>query len=100
MRTLNFTLLTVLSYLAVIVGAAPLGNRVPAEAIDRRREYVRLTTARRGSDPIENISPAYALPILLGSAKVSALSDLISARGSAMTLTTLSALRKSFPPAL
>jgi hypothetical protein len=39
MRTFNFTLLAVLSYVAVI-GATPLGARAPAEAIDRRGRYV------------------------------------------------------------
>ncbi|KAN0103639.1 hypothetical protein V8E52_011777 [Russula decolorans] len=41
MRTFNFTLLAMLSYVAVI-GATPLGARSPAEAIDRR-QYI-LTT--------------------------------------------------------
>ena len=36
MLALNFTLLTVLSYVGVI-GATPLGARGPAEAIDRRQ---------------------------------------------------------------
>jgi hypothetical protein len=36
MRTFNFTLLAMLSYVAVI-GATPLGARSPAEAIDRRQ---------------------------------------------------------------
>ena len=35
MRTFNFTLLAVLSYVAVI-GATPVGARAPAEAIERR----------------------------------------------------------------
>ena len=39
MRTFNFTLLAVLSYVAVIA-AAPLGSRAPAEAIDRRQGCV------------------------------------------------------------
>lgn len=42
MRAFNFsyfTLLAVLSYVAVI-GASPLGARAPAEAIDRRQLYV------------------------------------------------------------
>ena len=36
MRTVNFTLLAMLSYVAMI-GATPLGDRAPAEAIDRRQ---------------------------------------------------------------
>jgi hypothetical protein len=39
MRAFNFTLLAVLSYIAVI-GATPLGARAPAKAIDRRQTYV------------------------------------------------------------
>ena len=39
MRAFNFTLLAVLSYVAVI-GATPLGVRAPAEAVDRRQSYV------------------------------------------------------------
>ena len=39
MRALNFTLLAVLGYVAVI-GATPPGARAPAEAINRRQEYV------------------------------------------------------------
>ena len=38
MRAFNFTLLAVLSYIAVI-GATPFGARAP-EAIDRRQTYV------------------------------------------------------------
>jgi hypothetical protein len=57
MHSFKFTLLAVLSYVAVI-GATPLGNRAPAEAIDRRQEYVPLTTALGGSDLIENTFPA------------------------------------------
>jgi hypothetical protein len=34
-----FTLLAVLSYVAVI-GASPLGARAPAQAVDRRDPYV------------------------------------------------------------
>jgi hypothetical protein len=45
MHTLKFTLLAVLSYVAMI-GAAPVENRDPAEAIDRREEYAHLTTVR------------------------------------------------------
>ncbi len=57
MRTFKFTLLAVLSYVAMI-GATPLGNRASAKAIDRRQKYASLATLRGGSDPIENISPA------------------------------------------
>ena len=57
MRTFNFTLLPVLSYVAVIA-ATPLGDRAPAEAIARRQGYVTLTTAHGRSDPNANISPA------------------------------------------
>jgi hypothetical protein len=39
MHAFNFTLLAVLSYVAVI-GAAPLAARDPAEAINRRQGYV------------------------------------------------------------
>ena len=77
MRTFKFTLLTMLSYVAVVV-ATPVEDRAPAEAIDRRqaRLYVPLTTARGSSDQIENISPAHqiALPILgMGYVRSSAL---------------------------
>jgi hypothetical protein len=59
MHSFTFTLLAVLSYVAVI-GATPLGNRAPAEAINRRQKYVPLTTALGGSDPIEKKIPARA----------------------------------------
>ena len=39
MRTFSFTLLAVLSCIAMI-GATPIGNRAPAEAIVRRQLYV------------------------------------------------------------
>jgi hypothetical protein len=39
MLAFNFTLLAVLSYVAVI-GASPLGDHAPAEAVDRRDPYV------------------------------------------------------------
>ena len=51
MRIFYFTSLAVFSYVAVIA-ATPLGNSTPAQAIDRRQEYVHLT-ARGGSDSIE-----------------------------------------------
>ena len=46
MHTYKFTLLAVLSYVAMI-GAAPLENHAPADlvAIDHRQEYTPLTTA-------------------------------------------------------
>ncbi|KAF8490522.1 hypothetical protein F5888DRAFT_1740788 [Russula emetica] len=53
MHTFKFTLLAVLSYVAMI-GATPLGKRDPPSP----PAYVLLITARGGSDPIENISPA------------------------------------------
>jgi hypothetical protein len=64
MRTFNFTLLAMLGYVAVVVGAIPLAsgnlNRAPAaEAVDRLERYAPLTIAHRGSDRIENISPAH-----------------------------------------
>jgi hypothetical protein len=75
--TLKFTLLAMLSYVAVVV-ATPFGDRAPAEAIDHRQAqlYVPLTTARGSSDQIENISPAHqiALPIVeMGTIRSSAL---------------------------
>jgi len=45
MHTVKFTLLAVLSYIAMI-GAAPVENSAPAETIDRCEEYAPLTTAR------------------------------------------------------
>jgi hypothetical protein len=39
MRTFNFTLLAVLSYVAMI-GATPFKARAPAEVIDRHQLYV------------------------------------------------------------
>jgi hypothetical protein len=39
MRTFNFGLIVVLSCIAMI-GATPVGNSVPAEAIARRQKYV------------------------------------------------------------
>src|SRR6266852_5399616 len=85
MLTFKFTLLAVLSYVAMI-SATPLGNGTPTgaidrrqeyapgplatsrggscsvgniiEAIDRRQEYAPLTISRGDSDPIEHISPA------------------------------------------
>ena len=62
MRTFNFTLLAMLGYVAVLVGAIPLANgnlNRASEAVDRLERYAPLTIARRGSDRIENISPAH-----------------------------------------
>jgi hypothetical protein len=62
MRALSFTLLAVLSYVAVI-GATPLGARASAEAIDRRQGspvYVISTTASgEVLTRLENLSPAH-----------------------------------------
>jgi hypothetical protein len=41
MRTINFTLLAVLSCIAMIA-AAPIKDGAPAEGIARRKEYVHL----------------------------------------------------------
>ena len=68
MHTFKFTLLAVLSYVAMI-GATPLGSRDPPR-------YAPLSTARGGSDSIENISPAQTAPPIL---------RLLSAPGSAPT---------------
>jgi hypothetical protein len=72
MRTFTFTLLAVLSYVAMI-GATPLGGRDdPVPTL-----YVPLTSALASgvSDPIQNISPAHypALAIRPRSARRSAL---------------------------
>jgi|SRR6267154_3931902 len=98
MRTFKFTLLAVLSYVAVM-GATPLENRAPAVAIDRRQEYVPLTTALGGSDPFENIYPAQSAlrisALELKSARLSALDNLLrwSAWGSApKTLRSMSVM--------
>jgi hypothetical protein len=62
MRALSFTLLAVLSYVAVI-GATPLEVRASAEVIDRRQGspvYVISTHSKwRGSYQIGNLSPAH-----------------------------------------
>ena len=64
MRTFNFGLLAVLSCIAMI-GATPIGNDAPAEAIGRRQQsmYVpwSLAAAQGGSEPIIILSPALAL---------------------------------------
>ncbi len=57
MLTFKFALLTVLSYV-VMIGATPLRDLAPSEAIDHRQAYVPLTTSRGCSDPIENVFPA------------------------------------------
>jgi hypothetical protein len=40
MRTFNFGLLAALGYWLIMAGATPIGNRAPAEAVDRRELYV------------------------------------------------------------
>jgi hypothetical protein len=54
MRAFNFSLIAVLSCIAMIA-ATPIGNSAPAEAIARRQTYVpyQLLLARGGSDMIE-----------------------------------------------
>jgi hypothetical protein len=95
MHTFKFTLLAVLSYVAMI-GATPLGNRAPPA-------YALLITARGGSDPIENISPAQsALPILAFRSAGTANSNLSSwnAEAAQATLKTFSQFRQPTLPYL
>jgi hypothetical protein len=56
MRTFNFLLLAMLSCIAMI-GAAPIGNGAPAEAIERRKSYVPLQQLMEVLIQLKNLSP-------------------------------------------